>query len=116
MTVPANLHAMIRERVRTGRYITGAHVLRHGFAEGFVVADVKLAILSGMLLEHYPDRGRCLICARVRVRSGRLLWLHVVCQYNDRVRVGLVTAYVPDPAEWGDPPLRRRPTSSEESP
>ena len=48
------------------------------------------------------------LAARVRVATGRLLWLHVVCDYNDREKVGLTTAYVPDPAEWDDPPIRRR--------
>jgi Domain of unknown function (DUF4258) len=106
--VPANLLAMIRERVETRRVQIGAHAVRHGFAEGFRLRDVLTAARTGIIIEHYPDRGRCLMCARVRVGSGRLLWLHVVCDYNHPVMLDITTAYVPDPAEWEDPPVRRR--------
>ena len=75
----------------------------HGAAEGFTARDVLAAVEQGILIEHFPDRGRCPCCARVRLGSGRLTWLHVVCDYNHPVRVGIVTVYVPSPAGWQHP-------------
>jgi hypothetical protein len=111
MTVPPNLLRMIRDRILNGRYKTGAHAIRHGVEQGFVVRDALTAVREGHIIENYPERGRCLICARISASSGRQLWLHVVCDYNDRETVGITTAYVPDPNEWGDPPIRRVPTT-----
>jgi hypothetical protein len=108
MTVPPRLHTMLIDLLRAGRYTTGGHVLAHGFAEGFVVADVRAAIRDGVIIEDYADRWRCLLVARVKcVPDGRYRWLHVVCDYGTRNELGIVTAYVPDSAEWGNPPVRR---------
>lgn len=111
MSVPPHLHAMILERLDAGRFVTESHVLAHAHAEGFVLADVRAAIRSGIIIEMYPDRDRCLIVARVRTRAGRERWLHVVCDHGHATHLGIVTAYCPDPDEWGDPPLRRRQTT-----
>ena len=109
MSVPPHLLALIRERLNDGRYITESHVFAHGAVEGFVLADVRAAICSGIIIEVYRERHRCLIVARVRTRAGRERWLHVVCDVGHPVNLGIVTAYCPNPAEWGDPPIRRRP-------
>jgi hypothetical protein len=101
---------MICDRLDTGRYVTESHVFAHADTEDFVLADVRAAIRSGIIIEVYPDRDRCLIVARVRTRAGRERWLHVVCDHGHPTHLGIVTAYSPDPGEWGDPPLRRRPT------
>jgi hypothetical protein len=107
-TIPPNLLAMIRDRVQAGHRAFWSHVIEHGIREGFRHVDVLVAIATGIVIEHYPERRRCLICARVRAANGRLLWLHVVCEYNDPMTIGIVTAYVPSSTEWEDPPVRRR--------
>jgi hypothetical protein len=106
--IPPHLASMVRERIRSGSYVVGTHVLRHGAAEGFTTRDALTAIDQGILIEDFPDRSRCLFAARVRVSSGRLMWLHVVCDYYHPTMVGIVTAYEPDPGEWEYPPVRRR--------
>lgn len=108
MTVPPHLHRMLVDLLVAGRVILGPHVLVHGLAEGFGLRDVRVAVRNGIIIEVYADRSRCLLCARVRFRDGRLRWLHVVCSYAVRNELGLVTAYVPDPTEWDDPPIKRR--------
>jgi hypothetical protein len=108
MMIPPQILSMVRERVAAGQVVVGGHVLLHGEREGFVVDDVLAAIMQGLIIEHYADRAGCLIAARIRTAAGRLLWLHVVCTYRHPVWVGIVTAYVPDPAAWEFPPLRRR--------
>ena len=108
MTVPPHLHALIRERLSARRYITESHVFAHALTEDFVLADVRAAIRSGIIIEVYRDRRRCLIVSRVRMIAGRERWLHVVCDYSHATHLGIVTAYCPDPQEWEDPPIRRR--------
>jgi hypothetical protein len=108
MLTPPHLPALVHERIRLGRFRVSSHVLRHGAAEGFTVRDVLTAVEQGMLIEDFPDRSRCPFCGRVRIASGRLVWLHVVCDYNHPVEVGIITAYEPDLREWEHPPVRRR--------
>ena len=100
MTVPPQLHTMLVDLLRAGRYTTGGHVFAHADVQGFALADVRAAIRDGVIIENYSDRRRCLIVARVHcVTDRRLRWLHVVCDYDTRNLLGIVTAYVPDPAE-----------------
>lgn len=108
MTVPPHLHIMICDYLADGRYEVGPHVMIHAQREGFSQADVRAAIRSGVIIEVYSDRRRCLLVARIRTVSGRESWLHVVCDYGDRQLIGIITAYRPDPIEWEDPPVRRR--------
>lgn len=105
---PPHLPSLIRQRIRSGRYVVGGHAIAHAAAEGFTVANALAVVLSGLLIEDYPDRARCLFAGRVRVGPGRRIWLHVVCDYNDPEVAGIVTAYVPDLAQWEHPPFRRR--------
>jgi hypothetical protein len=67
--------------------------------------EVKHAILSGEVLEQYPEdkyRPSCLICGVTK--EGRIL--HVHCSIDP---VWIITAYDPtlNPDEW-DPEFRRR--------
>lgn len=111
MSVPPHLHTMICDYLSTRRYETGPHVVAHAFSEGFRIADVLAAIRAGTIVEMYPERDRCLLVARLRIASGRVSWLHIVCDFGDRALLGIVTAYRPDPLEWEDPPIRRRTSS-----
>lgn len=109
MTVtPPGLIQMVRDRLQAGQVSVSSHVLAHGRAEGFGLLQVRAAVLYGQVIDWMPDRQRLLFCARVRTDVGRLRWLHVVVEYLHPIQAGLVTAYVPDPTEWEEPPLRRR--------
>jgi hypothetical protein len=99
---------MIRDLMDAGRYTLGSHAVRHRHQQGFSLVDIIAAVRTGIIIEHYAERARCLICARVRSVAGREIWLHVVVAYHNRGQVHIVTAYRPDPSEWGDPPVRRR--------
>lgn len=108
MTVPPQLKAMLVDLLAENRYETGGHVFTHAHAEGFALRDVRAAIRDGVIIEDYADRRRCLFVARVICTTdARERWLHVVCDYSVRNVLGIVTAYVPDPAEWGNPPIKR---------
>ena len=57
------------------------------------------AVLSGVPIDWMRDRQRILFCARVYNPEDRLIWLHVVVEYVDPERAGLITAYLPDLTE-----------------
>jgi hypothetical protein len=108
MNVPPGLIRMVRDHVRDGDISIGPHFWVHSEAEGFTFVNVREVIQAGSVIEWMADRQRMLFCCRVRNANRRLVWLHVVADYSRREFTGIVTAYTPDPAEWEEPPLRRR--------
>lgn len=97
----------IRERVRAGNYFVKSHAVQHAIKEGFDRAHMVEAILTGMIIEEYPDNDRALICGRISLVESQAAYLHVVCEYIDPEYVDFVTAYLPDET-WEIPPFRRR--------
>jgi len=100
--------AEIRRRVRAGAYLVKHDAILHAVKEGFHRQDMVDAVLSGQVIESYPDRRRVLICGPTALATETVIYLHVVCQYSDPVYIEFVTAYVPDETIWERPPLRRR--------
>ena len=67
--------------------------------------DVVEAILSGEIIEEYPEdkySPSCLIFGETK--DKRLL--HIVCSLPPRVRI--ITVYQPDPDEWIDNRRRKK--------
>ena len=60
MTVPPDVLTVIRDRISAGLYRTGQHVIEHGASEGFTARDARAAVMTGIIIEHYTDRPRCL--------------------------------------------------------
>lgn len=100
--------AIIHERVQTGNYLVRSHAVIHALKEGFEHKDIVEAILTGTIIEEYPDDERVLICGRTKLTENVTVYLHVVCEYADPVYAEVITAYIPDPLLWENPPLRRR--------
>ena len=70
--------------------------------------DIFTAILSGRLLESYPERRRGLICGEVVLEADTTIYLHIVCQQDYPDQIAIVTAYIPSTREWETPPFRRK--------
>ncbi len=66
------------------------------------------AILSGKVIEEYPDDERVLICGRASLIKDVGIYLHIVYQYADEIYVEFVTAYILDEIEWDNSPFKRR--------
>ena len=98
----------IRARVRDGNYLIKSHAVQHALKEGFERSHIVEAILSGRIIEEYPDDQRVLICGRTTIAKNLSLYLHVVCEYADPVYTEIVTAYIPDESRWGSPPFERQ--------
>jgi len=99
---------LLRSLFDRGRFAVSSHGVPHRRKEGFSIADIRSAVREGLIIEDYPERNRCLVWGRVPTLEGTALDLHVVCEVLEREWAYVVTAYVPDPAEWESPPLRRR--------
>jgi len=80
------------------------HALRQMARRHVSVDEVKSAIMSGTVIESYPDdkySPSCLVFGTTIASRA----LHVVCSAPPRVRI--VTVYEPDPDEWIDHRTRR---------
>lgn len=94
----------IKETARERQLIFTEHAIRQMLKRQITVNEVRDAVLSGEIIEDYPDdkySPSCLLYGRTQ--AGRSL--HVQCSAPPRVRV--VTVYQPDPDEWVDSRLRK---------
>ena len=57
----------VRQNVRSGRYQVKLHAVQHALKEGFGEQQMVDAVLSGQIVEEYPDRQRALICGQTIV-------------------------------------------------
>ncbi|TFG69599.1 MAG: DUF4258 domain-containing protein [Anaerolineales bacterium] len=85
------------------------HALREAHKEGLRGRDIIYIILTGTVVERYPDRRRVLI-AGIHKNNG--LPIHIVCDYTDVKIVVVVTVYIPNRFRWAHPLRRRTSTSS----
>ena len=98
----------IRQAAQAAELIFTDHAVRQMAKRGIMDTEVSEAILSGQIIEEYPDDKygpSCLLFGRTQ--AGRPL--HVQCSFPPQARV--VTAYQPDPDEWEDDLIRRKPQS-----
>ncbi len=100
----------IGERVRRGDYFIKSHAATHALKEGFERQHILEAVLNGKIIETYPTDQRVLICGQATLAENTRAYLHVVCEYLNPVYVECITAYIPDDAQWQNPPFRRRRT------
>jgi hypothetical protein len=90
----------IREKIGRGEYEISYHAEKERYAEDILLADLEAAVLSGEILESYPDdpRGRsCLILGYSRNRP-----IHIVCGYTTQKWVRIITVYLPKQPKWVD--------------
>jgi len=87
----------IQDAARHNRLFFTDHAVRQMARRDITDEEVRAAILTGEIIEDYPDdkySPSCLILGATQ--QGRSL--HVQCSAPPRVRV--VTVYQPDPKEW----------------
>ena len=96
---------LVRVRVRANDYEFSLHAERERENEHILVEELEQSVLSGELLEDYPDDPRghsCLIVGFSRV--GRAI--HSVWGLLPGGRVRVITVYIPLPPKWLDPRTR----------
>jgi hypothetical protein len=69
-------------------------------------ADVEAAVTKGILVEDYPEDVRGHSCLVLGIGAGARP-VHVVCSPKDDY-LAIITAYIPDPAQWSADFTRRK--------
>lgn len=90
-----NLEA-IRKLIREGKYLFYIHALTEAKKDGVGPEDAITAILSGKVIETYPERKRVLILGYL---TGQMP-LHIVCDYSNEGIIIIPTMYIPDRRQW----------------
>jgi hypothetical protein len=98
----------IHRLVRARHYQIKLHAFQHALQEGFGEKEMIAAVLTGTIIEAYPDRNRVLICGKAMFDANMEMYLHIVCEQNYPDQVEFITAYIPSMNEWSTPPLRRK--------
>jgi hypothetical protein len=97
----------IREQIRANQYEFSLHAEREREDERILVRELEQSVLSGELLEDYPDDPRghsCLVLGFAP--SGRAI--HSVWGLLPDGRVRVITVYIPLPPKWIDVRTRRK--------
>jgi len=90
----------IKAKVRANKYVYSLHAEIERRADELTFAQVEEALLSGEILEQYPDTGRGESCLIVGFAGD--VPVHVVCGWRGE-KVSLITVYVPRPPKFIDP-------------
>lgn len=94
----------IQRLVRADQYEYTLHADIERKADDLTLAEIHNAVLSGQILEYYPDKGRgesCLILG-----FSHNIPIHIVCGWR-RNKVSIITVYVPKPPKFVTPWKRR---------
>lgn len=94
----------VKNHVQQFGVVLTRHALRQMVDRDITRREVEQAILSGEIIEEYPERRHspcCLVYGQTE--TGRPL--HVVCSLPPQLRV--ITTYEPDAVEWVDYRVRR---------
>lgn len=97
----------IQEQIRANEYLYTLHADTERRDDGLSTADVEHAVLSGAILEDYPNDPRgpsCLVCGSTESQP-----IHVVCGRNRSGWLVLITVYVPTLPKWKSPIERSQP-------
>ncbi len=92
---------IIREKARAEEISIVTHALVEARKDGVMPEDIEAVLLSGKIIEEYPERCRCLVYGIIENNIP----VHVLCEYydyllDDRADIVVVTVYVPDSGEW----------------
>ena len=106
----------LRRQVTDANFALKPHAMQHAVKEGFTEDDIVHVALNGVIVELYPERKRCLLCADVII-EGLPMPLHLVCEHYrpdepfpcyEGASPPRFSAYVPSEEEWETPTRRRR--------
>lgn len=94
----------IQQQVRREDVRITAHAQVEMVADSILLEDVYAALLTGQVLEDYPEhrRGACCLIGG-RGRRGRPV--HVVCTTAQPLLI-IITVYEPKPPKWPTPEKR----------
>lgn len=105
---PEEIRQRFLEQIKREAFRVTQHAQQEMAEEDILLEETLVAILSGQILENYPEHRRgpcCLVCGY----TDRGRPLHVVCTTAQPLLI-LITVYEPKPPKWVTP-TRRGPQS-----
>ena len=102
----------LHQKIAHGQFEFSEHAANQAIRRYIPLSEVREALLSGRMIEDYPDDQygpSCLILGHTS--TGRPL--HIQCSYPSRPSVKIITVYQPDPNRWNSDFTRR--TRSDDS-
>jgi len=90
----------IKAKVRTNAYVYTQHAEIERKADQLTFAQIEEALLSGEMLEQYPDTGRGESCLIVGFADN--IPIHIICGWRGE-RGAIITVYIPRPPNFVDP-------------
>ena len=99
----------IRKLIQAGRYEVSLHAQNERLEDDLDVSEIETAILTGEVIEDYPDDPRgpsCLISGQVGSKAVHVVvgWARMRGEENRTLRV--ITVYIPKTPKWSDPRTR----------
>ncbi len=91
---------VIKGKVRSNIYAYTQHAEFERAADNLTFSEIEIALLGGVMLEQYPDTGRCESCLIVGF-AGKLP-IHIVCGWRGDSIV-IITVYIPQAPHFVDP-------------
>lgn len=91
---------IIKSRVKDDLYVYSLHAEIERKADSLTFEEIELALLSGEVLEDYPDKGRgesCLVLGFAHHTP-----IHIVCGWRGE-QLCIITVYVPKPPKFITP-------------
>jgi len=95
---------VIKSEVMAGEYLFSRHADAERVKDQLTFGQVKEALLTGEILEYYPDTGRGKSCLIPGFSSS--IPIHIVCGWM-KEKVVIITVYNPRPPKFIDPWTRR---------
>ena len=102
----------IKAKVCANQYVYTHHAEIERRADELTFTQVEEALLSGEILEQYPDTGRGESCLIVGFAGN--VPIHVVCGWRGE-KVAIITVYIPNLPKFIDPWTRGEKTNEESS-
>ena len=90
----------IKKKIEADEYCYSHHANLERKADSLTLMQVEEALLSGNILEYYPDTGRgesCLIVGH----SGNIP-IHIICGWR-REKIAIITVYIPKSPKFISP-------------
>lgn len=94
----------IRRLIEKESYYFYTHCIIKAKKDGVGPEDILYCLLTGKIIEKYPERKRVLIYGIM----PNDIPLHVVCDLSQKEILAIVTCYIPDEREWIKYQKRRR--------
>jgi hypothetical protein len=93
----------IQNALRSKRFMLSLHAEIEAEVENLAIAQITKALISGEILEEYPDTSRgesCLILGFIGEKP-----LHIVCGWRSNKLI-IITVYIPRPPKFKNPRTR----------